>query len=53
MVTMLAVITTCLDIYTKGLYDILMDATLLVVSVSMFITNPMRGSERKRVKQPK
>lgn len=42
MVTMLAVITTCLDIYTKGLYGILMDTTILVVSVFMFITNPMR-----------
>lgn len=46
MVTVLAVITTCLEIYTEKLYGILIDTTLLVVSISMFATNPMRGGKK-------
>ncbi len=43
LVILLAMTSCCLKIKYNSGYSILIDSTLLVVSVSMFVTNPMRG----------
>ncbi len=45
LVVLLALISCLLKIKYSSQYSILVDATLLVVSISMFITEPMRGGE--------
>ena len=53
LVILLAMTSCCLKIKYNSGYSILIDSTLLVVSVSMFVTNPMRGGERKCAKKQK
>lgn len=47
VVLLLALTSCCLKIKYSSEYSILIDTTLLIVAVSMFVTNPMRGGEKK------
>lgn len=46
MVVLLALISCILIIKFRSSYGILIDTTLLVISISMFVTNPWRGGEK-------
>lgn len=46
MVVLLALISCILIIKFRSSYSILIDVTLLVISISMFVTNPWRGCEK-------
>ena len=46
MVVLLSLISCILIIKYRNKYGVLIDSTLLIVSVPMFITNPWRGGEK-------
>lgn len=45
-VVLLALTSCVLKVILMGSYSILIDATLLVVSISMFVTDPAKGGEK-------
>lgn len=50
MVVLLALTSCVLKMISMGMYSILIDTTLLVVAISMFITDPSRGGEQRWAK---
>jgi accessory gene regulator B len=49
-VGLLALTSCVLKMISMGSYSILIDATLLVVAISMFVTDPSRGGEQRWAK---
>lgn len=50
VVVLLALTSCVLKMISMGSYSILIDATLLVVAISMFVTDPSRGGEQRWAK---